>query len=178
MNIARYKLSLQKLEVWPESGGETIPLVMESPDDNKVSSSDHQQPLNDSEDLGTKDHDSHEFVLQNKKPKEAFHPKEKTQHNNITSTGNVDSLNKFSSTLFNTENSNGPTHAKDESSDNSSPNSSKVDPTKPIDDLLDPISVAVAYLLSPYSILSCLAKSTLLFNSLAIILGIDFAIKG
>ncbi|KAI8608305.1 GPI transamidase subunit PIG-U, partial [Chytriomyces sp. MP71] len=52
------------------------------------------------------------------------------------------------------------------------------DPTIPRDDPINPVLVGVAYLLNPLSIVTCLAKSTLLFNSAAVVAGVYFAVKG
>eukprot|EP00833_Pecoramyces_ruminatium_P005612 jgi/Orpsp1_1/1179644/evm.model.c7180000070189.1 len=48
---------------------------------------------------------------------------------------------------------------------------------RPIDILLNPLLVATIYLVNPFSILSCLSKSTIIFNNLTYILAIHFAIK-
>ncbi|KAJ3165019.1 hypothetical protein HK101_000307 [Irineochytrium annulatum] len=53
-----------------------------------------------------------------------------------------------------------------------------VDPTKPVDVPVSPLAIGLAYLLSPYSIATCLGRSTASFNSLAVILSIYFVIKG
>ncbi|KAJ3332035.1 hypothetical protein HDU76_001493 [Blyttiomyces sp. JEL0837] len=57
-------------------------------------------------------------------------------------------------------------------------NADKVDETKPVDSLLAPLVVGIAYLLNPYSIASCVAKSSLGFNSFAIAAGIFYATRG
>ncbi|KAJ3022551.1 hypothetical protein HKX48_005869 [Thoreauomyces humboldtii] len=52
------------------------------------------------------------------------------------------------------------------------------DPTQPVDVLLHPENVGALYLMNPYSILACLALSSLVFTILAIAKGIEFATKG
>jgi len=48
---------------------------------------------------------------------------------------------------------------------------------RPVDILLNPLLVSTIYLINPFTILSCLSKSTTIFNNLAYILAIHFAIK-
>ncbi|KAJ3392779.1 hypothetical protein HDU84_003517 [Entophlyctis sp. JEL0112] len=52
------------------------------------------------------------------------------------------------------------------------------DPTIPSDAPLDPKFVAAAYLVNPLSILTCLARSTLVFNSLAVVAAVFAATRG
>jgi len=48
---------------------------------------------------------------------------------------------------------------------------------RPVDILLNPLLVVTIYLINPFTILSCLSKSTTIFNNLAYVLAIHFAIK-
>ncbi|ORX77774.1 PIG-U-domain-containing protein [Anaeromyces robustus] len=48
---------------------------------------------------------------------------------------------------------------------------------RPVDILLNPLLVVVIYLVNPFTILSCLSKSTTIFNNLTYVLAIHFAIK-
>ncbi|OUM64729.1 hypothetical protein PIROE2DRAFT_20449 [Piromyces sp. E2] len=48
---------------------------------------------------------------------------------------------------------------------------------RPVDILLNPLLVSAIYLINPFTILSCLSKSTTIFNNLTYILAIHFAIK-
>ncbi|KAL6601076.1 PIG-U-domain-containing protein [Neocallimastix sp. 'constans'] len=48
---------------------------------------------------------------------------------------------------------------------------------RPVDILLNPLLVVTIYLVNPFTILSCLSKSTIIFNNLAYVLAIHFAIK-
>jgi hypothetical protein len=52
------------------------------------------------------------------------------------------------------------------------------DETRPRDIPLEPLFMGAAYLLSPYSIAACLAKSTQVFNTLAVVSGMYYATKG
>ncbi|KAJ3177638.1 hypothetical protein HDU87_004391 [Geranomyces variabilis] len=52
------------------------------------------------------------------------------------------------------------------------------DPTQPVDNVLHPEDVGSLYLLNPYSIMTCLAQSTLLFTLLAMVAGLQYAIAG
>ncbi|TPX58888.1 hypothetical protein PhCBS80983_g02848 [Powellomyces hirtus] len=52
------------------------------------------------------------------------------------------------------------------------------DPTQPVDVILHPEDIGAMYLLNPYSIITCLSQSTLLFTLIAIVGGIQYAIKG
>ncbi|KAJ3054045.1 hypothetical protein HK097_002780 [Rhizophlyctis rosea] len=56
----------------------------------------------------------------------------------------------------------------------------KRDPTRPDDSStrLSPHTIATLYLLNPYAIIACLAKSTQLFSSLGAVMGIYFATRG
>jgi len=48
---------------------------------------------------------------------------------------------------------------------------------RPVDILLNPLLVSTIYLINPFTILSCLSKSTTIYNNLAYVLAIHFAIK-
>ncbi|KAJ3159262.1 hypothetical protein HDU86_001865 [Geranomyces michiganensis] len=52
------------------------------------------------------------------------------------------------------------------------------DPTQPVDNILHPEDVGSMYLLNPYSIMTCLAQSTLVFTLLAMVAGLQYAIAG
>ncbi|KAJ3144902.1 hypothetical protein HDU89_007705 [Geranomyces variabilis] len=52
------------------------------------------------------------------------------------------------------------------------------DPTQPVDNILHPDDIGSLYLLNPYSIMTCLAQSTLLFTLLAMVTGLQYAIAG
>ncbi|TPX70155.1 hypothetical protein SpCBS45565_g01943 [Spizellomyces sp. 'palustris'] len=52
------------------------------------------------------------------------------------------------------------------------------DITRPVDVLLQAEDIGSIYLLNPFSIMTCLAQSTLLFTILAVIHGLRFAIRG
>ncbi|KAJ3283428.1 hypothetical protein HK104_010389 [Borealophlyctis nickersoniae] len=56
--------------------------------------------------------------------------------------------------------------------------STKGDPTRPVDFVLVPEEVGTLYLLNPYGIMACLAKSTQGFSSLAAVVGVYFALRG
>ncbi|KAJ8329871.1 hypothetical protein O5D80_002063 [Batrachochytrium dendrobatidis] len=52
------------------------------------------------------------------------------------------------------------------------------DPTKPVDVLIFPEDVGSLYMLNPYAIITCIAQSTQLFSTLAVVAAIHFAIRG
>ncbi|KNC97681.1 GPI-anchor transamidase subunit GAB1 [Spizellomyces punctatus DAOM BR117] len=52
------------------------------------------------------------------------------------------------------------------------------DVTRPVDALLQAEDIGSIYLLNPFSVMTCLAQSTLLFTILAVIHGLRFAIRG
>ncbi|KAI8841545.1 GPI transamidase subunit PIG-U [Chytriomyces cf. hyalinus JEL632] len=54
----------------------------------------------------------------------------------------------------------------------------KSDPTIPTESALVPLFVGVVYLLNPLSIVTCLARSMLVFNTAAVVAGVYFAVKG
>ncbi|KAJ3245848.1 hypothetical protein HDU78_008437 [Chytriomyces hyalinus] len=54
----------------------------------------------------------------------------------------------------------------------------KSDPTIPTESALVPLFVGVVYLLNPLSIVTCLARSMLVFNTAAVVTGVYFAVKG
>ena len=58
-----------------------------------------------------------------------------------------------------------------------SESASNIDKTRPSDTPLIPLLVGVAYLLNPYSILACIAKSTLLLSHLGTVMALHFATK-
>ncbi|KAI8588935.1 GPI transamidase subunit PIG-U [Geranomyces variabilis] len=49
---------------------------------------------------------------------------------------------------------------------------------EPVDSILHPDDIGSMYLLNPYSIMTCLAQSTLLFTLLAMVTGLQYAIAG
>ncbi|KAI9096423.1 GPI transamidase subunit PIG-U [Phlyctochytrium arcticum] len=52
------------------------------------------------------------------------------------------------------------------------------DPTKPMDVPIHPVDIGSLYLLNPFSIATCLSQSTLVFASLAVVISIEYAIRG
>ncbi|KAL2913387.1 hypothetical protein HK105_207132 [Polyrhizophydium stewartii] len=55
---------------------------------------------------------------------------------------------------------------------------SKDDPTRPVDLLINPKDISTMYLLNPFSIIICIAQSTQLFSSLAVVAAIYFSTRG
>ncbi|KAJ3412087.1 hypothetical protein HDV05_001311 [Chytridiales sp. JEL 0842] len=53
-----------------------------------------------------------------------------------------------------------------------------MDETRPVDSPLDPLFIGAAYLLSPYSIATCIAKSTQVFNTCAVVFALYYATLG
>ncbi|RKO89804.1 GPI transamidase subunit PIG-U, partial [Blyttiomyces helicus] len=51
-------------------------------------------------------------------------------------------------------------------------------PEPPADYTLVPSDIGTLYLLNPYSIITCLAQSTLVFSTLSVVMGIRYAIEG